>query len=125
MVIPGHNLGNSQVRVNRTIGPTLVCFVMQRPMYQQQRFNSYYMVSIWYSLYLLEPHHEKTCFLSFQQPQNMARGLKFQIKEVDGLSYQSSESKGASLLLAYAKSRFSYDTAHFLTCSVLCHISEN
>ena len=24
MVIPGHNLGNSQVRVYRTIGPTLV-----------------------------------------------------------------------------------------------------
>ena len=24
MVIPGHNLGNSQVSVNRTIGPTLV-----------------------------------------------------------------------------------------------------
>ena len=26
MVIPGHNLGNSQVSVNRTIGPTLVYF---------------------------------------------------------------------------------------------------
>ena len=24
MVIPGHNLGNSQVSINRTIGPTLV-----------------------------------------------------------------------------------------------------
>ena len=24
MLIPGHNLGNSQVSVNRTIGPTLV-----------------------------------------------------------------------------------------------------
>ena len=24
MVVPGHNLGNSQVSVNRTIGPTLV-----------------------------------------------------------------------------------------------------
>ena len=24
VVIPGHNLGNSQVSVNRTIGPTLV-----------------------------------------------------------------------------------------------------
>ena len=24
MVIPGHNLGNNQVSVNRTIGPTLV-----------------------------------------------------------------------------------------------------
>ena len=27
MVIPGHNLGNSQVSVNRTIGPTLVIFL--------------------------------------------------------------------------------------------------
>ena len=26
MVIPGHNLGNSQVSVNRTIGPILVSF---------------------------------------------------------------------------------------------------
>ena len=26
VVIPGHNLGNSQVSVNRTIGPTLVLF---------------------------------------------------------------------------------------------------
>ena len=25
VVIPGHNLGNSQVSVYRTIGPTLVC----------------------------------------------------------------------------------------------------
>ena len=27
MVIPGHNLGNSQVSVNRTIGPTPVFVV--------------------------------------------------------------------------------------------------
>ena len=27
VVIPGHNLGNSQVSVNRTIGPTLVVVV--------------------------------------------------------------------------------------------------
>ena len=26
VVIPGHNLGNSQVSVNRTIGPTLVVY---------------------------------------------------------------------------------------------------
>ena len=26
VVIPGHNLGNSQVSVNRTIGPTLVSY---------------------------------------------------------------------------------------------------
>ena len=28
VVIPGHNLGNSQVSVNRTIGPTLVMHVI-------------------------------------------------------------------------------------------------
>ena len=27
VVIPGHTLGNSQVSVNRTIGPTLVLFI--------------------------------------------------------------------------------------------------
>ena len=27
VVIPGHNLGNSQVSVNRTIGPTLVWII--------------------------------------------------------------------------------------------------
>ena len=27
MVIPGHKLGNSQVSVNRTIGPTLVLYM--------------------------------------------------------------------------------------------------
>ena len=31
VVIPGHNLGNSQVSVNRTIGPTLVSFYKHRP----------------------------------------------------------------------------------------------
>ena len=29
MVIPGHNRGNSQVSVNKTIGPTLVFFCTQ------------------------------------------------------------------------------------------------
>ena len=28
MVIPGHNLGNSQVSIYRTIGPTLVIFII-------------------------------------------------------------------------------------------------
>ena len=28
VVIPGHNLGNSQVSVNRTIGPTLVYLIL-------------------------------------------------------------------------------------------------
>ena len=34
VVIPGHNLGNSQVSVNRTIGPTLVFYlscIMRKP----------------------------------------------------------------------------------------------
>ena len=30
VVIPGHNLGNSQVSLNRTIGPTLVSFTGTR-----------------------------------------------------------------------------------------------
>ena len=30
VVIPGHNLGNSQVSVNRTIGPTLVIQFLNR-----------------------------------------------------------------------------------------------
>ena len=28
VVIPGHNLGNSQVSINRTIGPTLVQIII-------------------------------------------------------------------------------------------------
>ena len=35
------------------------------------------------------------------QPQNMARGLKFQIKEVEGLYYRCSENKGADQLRSY------------------------
>ena len=35
------------------------------------------------------------------QPQNMARGLKFQIKEVEGLFYLCSENKGADQLHSY------------------------
>ena len=31
MVIPGHNLGNSQVSVNRTIGPTIVLLDPLKP----------------------------------------------------------------------------------------------
>ena len=34
VVIPGHNLGNSQVSVNRTIGPTLV------NIYEQDEFQT-------------------------------------------------------------------------------------
>ena len=35
VVIPGHNLGNSQVSVNRTIGPTLV-FIIESLEFEQQ-----------------------------------------------------------------------------------------
>ena len=54
----------------------------------------------------------------------MARGLKFQIKEVEGLYYLCSENKGADQLCGYrtaglrlcfrihAKSRFFHDAAH-------------
>ena len=56
------------------------------------------------------------------QPQKLARGLKFRIKEVDGLYYPCSENKAlisfaitAKLIcvfvFAYAKSRFSHDAA--------------
>ena len=36
MVIPGHNLGNSQVSVNRTIGPTLVIKVVIKFLINQE-----------------------------------------------------------------------------------------
>ena len=58
------------------------------------------------------------------QQQKMARGLKFWIKEVEGLHYLCSENKGADQLcgyrkadqicvfvFAYAKSRFSHIAA--------------
>ena len=54
------------------------------------------------------------------QPQKMARGLKFQIKEVDGLFYLCCEKNADQLpaqlictfVFAYAKCRFSHDVAH-------------
>ena len=60
------------------------------------------------------------------RPHKMARGLKFRIQEVEGLCYQCSENKGADQLRGYreddlricfgnAKSRFSYDAAHFIS----------
>ena len=56
----------------------------------------------------------------------MARGLKFRIKEVEGLYYLCSENKGADqlrgyreadlcLCFAYAKSWFSHNAAHLQT----------
>ena len=48
----------------------------------------------------------------------MARGLKFQIKEVEGFYYPCSENKGADLIcafvFAYANCWFSHDTAHLV-----------
>ena len=52
------------------------------------------------------------------QQRKMSRGLKFQIKEVEGLYYPCRENKGADqlsglhLCFAYAKIRFSHDVAH-------------
>ena len=40
VVIPGHNLGNSQVSVNRTIGPTLVFII-----YCQFSFSDFFQCS--------------------------------------------------------------------------------
>ena len=59
------------------------------------------------------------------QPQNMARGLKFRIKKVEGLYYLCSENKGADQLRGYreadlclcfriCKTLVSHDAAHFI-----------
>ena len=61
------------------------------------------------------------------QSLNIARGLKFRIQEVEGLSYPCSENKGADQLRGYrevdlrlcfriyTKIRFSHDAVHFKT----------
>ena len=64
------------------------------------------------SLILYERHHEKTCLLwGFPtrsdtnwaiQPLKMATGLKFRIKEVEGLYYLCSEIKEADKLRVYS-----------------------
>ena len=43
VVIPGHNLGNSQVSVNRTIGPTLV-FLLKAYVVKLEKKN---YIDIW------------------------------------------------------------------------------
>ena len=55
------------------------------------------------------------------KPLKMARGLKFRIKQVEGLCYLCSETKGAVtaklicvFVFANAKSRFSHDGAHII-----------
>ena len=55
------------------------------------------------TLKVYEPRHEKNSLWGFPQgqtaqPQEMARGLKFQISEVNGLFYLCSENKGADQL---------------------------
>ena len=59
---------------------------------------------------MIESCHKKTCLWGFPtnsdtnqavQLQNMARGLKFQIREVEGLNYLCSENKGADQLRNY------------------------
>ena len=57
------------------------------------------------------------------EPQKMARGLKFQIYEVEGLYYLFSKNKGANQMqgycaadpgtFSYAKRRLSHDAPHF------------
>ena len=52
---------------------------------------------------MFEPSYEKTCLREVTrsdtnlaaQPQKLARGLKFQIYEVEGLCYLCSENKGS------------------------------
>ena len=84
-------------------------------------------------LFTLEPRCEKTCLRGFRsarsdtnravEPQKMARGLKFQTEEVEGLYYLCSENKGAGQLRGYreadlrlcfrkCKIRFSHNEAH-------------
>ena len=62
------------------------------------------------------------------QSLNMARGLKFQIQKIEGLYYPCSENKGADqvtaqliciFVFAYAKSRFSHDTAHIKNLGIM------
>ena len=66
----------------------------------------------------IEPHHQKTCHWGFMtssdtnqavQPQKMVRGLKFQVKEVEGLCYLCSKNKGA-------------DQRHEKTCFLHIHV---
>ena len=62
-------------------------------------------------------------------PQRVARGLNFQIQEVEGLYYPCSENKGADQLavtaqliwafvFAYVKIRFSHDAAHMYSINI-------
>ena len=62
VVIPGHNLDNSQVSVNRTIGPTLVnCFYCSwfRAVWQPEKAAPYIVHSAVYILLLVICYKEK------------------------------------------------------------------
>ena len=48
------------------------------------------------------------------QPQKMAEGLKFRIKEVVGLYYPVTAKLICVFVFAYAKSRFSYNEVHIV-----------
>ena len=56
---------------------------------------------------IFKPYLEKTCFRICKQQMSLvmgkptARGLKFRIKEVEGLYYPCSENKGADQLRGY------------------------
>ena len=100
MYVPVCHGGNVAITIGR-LG--LVCPAEVAPMLQQ--FIRQWCVSI-----LFESHHEKTCLWSSLtrcntnwagQPQKMARGLKFWVKEVEGFHYLSSENKGADQLHGY------------------------
>ena len=97
VVIPGHNLGNSQVSVNRTIGPTLVINGPQLLCSKTWFYRGTYYLSwvlrkptFWFSTW--------SDTNQAVQSQKMARGLKFRIWKEEGLYYLCSENKGADQL---------------------------
>ena len=57
------------------------------------------------------------------QPQEMARGLKFCIKEVEGLYYPCSKNKGDDQLCGYRKAdlRLCFRTAKLISAFVFAH----
>ena len=74
------------------------------------------LVSV-YCIMIYKPRHENSCLRGFRteptQPQQIARGLIFQIYEVDGLYYAAKMKVLICVFVfAYAKSRFSHDAAH-------------
>ena len=67
-------------------------------------------------LKLIEPHREKTMWILTKsdanqaaQPLEMAKGLKFWIKKIEGLYYPSSENKGADQLRGHREDQLRGD----------------